>query len=296
MLTHNQIRLTVKLLEKISEKNRSIEIGRNVERAKAALEEHGKAEAENKTEEAEKLAEEISNLAQNVYLLDSTSPYRSRLDKIFGMIALSVACCGILGFIIAYTYSSATRPLTTIDSVRPILVIASIISTIIFGGTLIVAALFSAEGTFDERFRRAREIFLVFSGIFGTVFGFYFGAGESKQQLIFDATRDGNTVTVYASGGTSPYKITATCDPKNNDAKVQEVKDGFVIFTFTESECKDSIVVSAIDSKGLQSSSKTLAALPEISGDYSNMTEKPDKNHPQQQPQDAPAPPEKTNP
>ena len=47
---------------------------------------------------------------------------------------------------------------------RPILTVAAIIATLAYGGGLIFSALYSNEGKFEERFRMAREIFLVFSG------------------------------------------------------------------------------------------------------------------------------------
>ena len=54
-----------------------------------------------------------------------------------------------------------------------------------FGGALLFGALFSSEGgqELTDRFRHAREIFLVFSGIFGTVVGFYFGAGDTHTPV-----------------------------------------------------------------------------------------------------------------
>jgi hypothetical protein len=217
------------------------------------LELYRKAVDENRPDEAQKLDEEISDIAKYINLLDADQDWHRRRNKKFGTAALAAACLFIIGFIGWYAQSPATKQLSTIESVRPILVIAAIISTIVFGGTLIVASLFSAEGNFDERFRRAREVFLVFSGIFGTVFGFYFGAGESKQQLIFDAMRDDKVVTAYATGGVPPYKIT-----KGEETK--DTKDGFARFDIkTDDEKKKAIVVSAVDSKGIQAK-KTLEA------------------------------------
>jgi hypothetical protein len=130
---------------------------------------------------------------------------------------------------------------------------AAILSTITFGGALLLGALFSAEGTFDERFRRAREIFLVFSGIFGTVLGFYFGAGESRApQLGVAAMRSDATIVAFVTGGTSPYKVTVTYGP-NKRTKLAETKDGMTSFSFDKAT--DNIVPSVIsvtDSKGLQ--------------------------------------------
>jgi len=50
-----------------------------------------------------------------------------------------------------------------------------------FGGLLMVRTLYSADNVEEmrERFRNAREVFLVFSGIFGSIIGFYFGTANS---------------------------------------------------------------------------------------------------------------------
>jgi len=244
MARHDQLQWKVDIIEKSSEKSSAEKVISMVKRAKEALELYDKAVTENRPDEARQLDEEISDIAKYISLLDTEHPWHRRLNKFFGVVALAAACGCILLFVKWYTFSPDTRQLASIESVRPILVIAAIISTIVFGGTLIVASLFSAEGSFDERFRRAREVFLVFSGIFGTVFGFYFGAGESKQQLIFDAIRNNNTVTAYASGGTPPYKVT-----KGQETK--DAKDGFASFDIKPEEKDKDIVVSAVDSKGL---------------------------------------------
>lgn len=65
-----------------------------------------------------------------------------------------------------------------------------------------------------ERFRHSREVF-VSSGIFGTVLGFYFGAGESKvSQLGIDATLADTTLGGVRDRGTSSQKITVTYGPR----------------------------------------------------------------------------------
>ena len=253
MERHDQLQLKIDIIEKSSEKSSAEKVIRMVNRAKDALKLYDKAMQDNRTDEAQKLDEEISDISKYISLLDANQDWHRKLNKWLGLIALLLVFGSMGAFIFWYAKSPATRQLATIESVRPILVIAAIISTIIFGGTLIVASLFSAEGNFDERFRRAREIFLVFSGIFGTVFGFYFGAGESKQQLIFDAMRDDKFVTAYATGGMPPYKIT-----KGDETK--DAKDGFARFDIkTDDEKKKAIVVSAVDSKGMQAK-KTLEA------------------------------------
>lgn len=115
-----------------------------------------------------------------------------------------------------------------------------------------IGSLFSSEGNLDARFRRAREIFLVFSGVFGTVIGFYFGAGESRLRLGVDATLDAEkaVLAAFATGGTPPYKIDVTYGPKS-EAKSATSSSGWATFAFDRT--KDLVVplrVIAIDSRG----------------------------------------------
>jgi len=162
---------------------------------------------------------------------------------------------GLLVFLVKYAESVGYAKLATIEATRPLLVVAAIISTIAFGGALLLGSLFSSEGTFEERFRHAREIFLVFSGIFGTVIGFYFGAGESKVAVLgLDGTLQDSTLVTYATGGTPPYKVTVTYGPKGL-TKTEDTKTGWAKFEFAKKT--DNIVplkISASDSKSVQGS------------------------------------------
>jgi len=171
------------------------------------------------------------------------------------MFVLAIVFGGLAWFIYHYVREVGLARLSTIEGTRPLLVIAAIASTIAFGGALLIGSLFSSEGTYEDRFRHSREVFLVFSGIFGTVLGFYFGAGDSKlPQLGVDATLADTTLVAYAAGGLPPYKITVTYGPKAR-TKTEEGKLGWVKFPFDKS--KDNILplkLSAFDSKGLQGS------------------------------------------
>lgn len=124
-----------------------------------------------------------------------------------------------LGFVVllcfgslwAYFGAIGASQYTRIEATRPILVFTLIIAMLGFGGTLIFRSLFSTESTesFQQRFRLAREIFLVYSGIFGTIIGFYFGAASGEAaanppSLAVPALRDG-LMTVQVNGGTSPF-------------------------------------------------------------------------------------------
>ena len=173
-----------------------------------------------------------------------------------GMAMLGIVFAGLAWFLYSYAAGVGFAKLGTIEGTRPLLVIAAIMSTIAFGGALLFGSLFSSDGTFEERFRHAREIFLVFSGIFGTVIGFYFGAGEGKGPILsVSATLQETTLVAYAAGGTPPYKITVTYGPKNA-TKSEETKDGWARFVFDKE--KDNITplqLGATDSKNVQGSS-----------------------------------------
>lgn len=170
-----------------------------------------------------------------------------------GMTILFLVFLGLAVFLVQYANGVGYAKLATIEGTRPLLVVAAIISTIIFGGALLLGSLFSSEGTFEERFRHAREIFLVFSGIFGTVIGFYFGAGESKiASLNVDAVLQGTTLVAYATGGTPPYKVTIAYGPKQETMSF-DTKTGWAQFVLDKT--KHNIIplkVSASDSKNIQ--------------------------------------------
>ena len=79
-----------------------------------------------------------------------------------------------------------------------------------FGGALTLSPLF-AEGDAEQRFRRAREVFLLFSGMFSTVVGFYFASATTGQEGLvvtsysFDARKAELKVSV--AGGKAPFEI-----------------------------------------------------------------------------------------
>ncbi len=132
-------------------------------------------------------------------------PPPSKFDKAWpyvGMFVLGLVFMVLLWFLFTYANTVGYSKLATIEGTRPLLTVAAILSTIIFGGALLLGSLFSSEGTFEDRFRHAREIFLVFSGVFGTVIGFYFGAGDNKDGALgVDATLQDTTIVAYATGG-----------------------------------------------------------------------------------------------
>ena len=261
MPTREELELRVKMIEEIGQNDASQEMHNAVTRAQTLLQSFDTAIQTQQTAEADRIAREIIDLAQSVSQLAAQRSQprpQSRLEKSWpyvGMGVLALVFIGLAGFIIYYVSDVGVMRLATIEGTRPLLVIAAIISTITFGGALLLGALFSSEGSFDERFRRAREIFLVFSGIFGTVLGFYFGAGESQgPQLSVAGMLEDTTVIAYATGGTPPYKVTVTYAPQQR-TKTEDTKTGWASFSFDKKT--DNIVpliVSATDSKGQQGS------------------------------------------
>lgn len=102
------------------------------------------------------------------------------------------------------------------SAARPIILISLIFAMLGFGGLLIARPLFSTDPTdvLTERFRMSREIFLVFSGVFATVIGFYFGSLDKPAKESVSAIdvkqqgvgRDGQ-IEAIISGGTAPYIV-----------------------------------------------------------------------------------------
>lgn len=169
--------------------------------------------------------EEATGIAPKRSFKDRVSEQFS-IGAIMGVIILIVAFGGVAWLMVAYIGASSFDALATISGTRPLLTIASIIATLAFGGGLVFAALFSDEATFESRFRMAREIFLVFSGVFATVVGFHFGSasGDSQsaasQQILESTIQEKNGKwTVTVKGGTPPYTVDADIDGVSKTAK-----------------------------------------------------------------------------
>ena len=141
---------------------------------------------------------------------------------LIGLVVLLVVLGLLVAGIMLFTSAVGWKALMGVDGTRPILTVAAIIATLAYGGGLIFSALYSNEGKFEERFRMAREIFLVFSGVFATIVGFHFGAGnnatggaggvENVQQLELDVRRGAKPgeLELSVTGGTPPYTVTTT--------------------------------------------------------------------------------------
>lgn len=260
MATIEELNLKVALLTELARKDESAELKAASTRVADLLTAYQQAVAAGQTAAADQAAADITAISNGASQLatqreSTNTPAKSeKWWSYVGMAVLAIVFIALGWFIYLYGTSVGLSRLATIEGTRPLLVIAAITSTIAFGGALLLGSLFSSEGKFEDRFRHAREIFLVFSGIFGTVIGFYFGASDSiGPQLSVSATLEGATLVAYVAGGTPPYKVTATYGPKEC-SKTEESKQGWVRFTFSD-KTKVNLVgakVSAIDSKALQ--------------------------------------------
>ena len=179
-------------------------------------------------------------LWDEIELVTGTGPSRAWSQRllehfstggVIGIIILLLAFGGVAFFMGAYVWKVGIADLRTIEGARPILTITAVLATITFGGGLVFAALFSNEGAFDNRFRMAREIFLVFSGVFATVVGFHFGnpntvrtepttttnpdsSKQASKALIteINASEKEGKLVLIVKGGTPPFKATAMID------------------------------------------------------------------------------------
>jgi len=270
MATRDELDLSVKLIEELIKVDSSSEIQGAATRARDLLQRFDAAVAAQRTADAETLARELNGLAQSArQLVDQRGQPQSAKSSgwwpYVGMVVLGAVFVGLALFIARYVDVLGFSALATIEGTRPLLVIAAIVSTIAFGGALVIGSLFASEGSFEERFRRSREIFLVFSGIFGTVIGFYFGAGETKTpQLGLDATLEDATVVAHATNGTPPYTITVTYGPAGKTRK-EETKTGWAKFVFDKKT--DNVVptkLSAVDSKNVRGTGELQATKDEL--------------------------------
>jgi hypothetical protein len=123
---------------------------------------------------------------------------------------------------------------------RAVLLVALTFAFVIFGGALLIYPLF-AEGTLQERFRHSREVFLLFSGMFTTIVGFYFASANMGTRMLvvetFDAAKQEMEVTV--AGGTPPYTVELEYGEKDASKKkpAQALElAGTVGFQFEKSE------------------------------------------------------------
>lgn len=171
----------------------------------------------------------------------------------------------VVGFYFAgiffYMKGLGSERYASIEATRPILVFTLIVAMLSFGGLLIIRALFSSEGdeAFQNRFRHAREIFLVFAGIFGTIIGFYFGAADddapSDVPSVEVSAASGRKIELTVEKGHAPFSATLTLP--NNGGSVQMSGESRSLSTIlTAEQCPAEATLVLFDARGRRAEDK----------------------------------------
>jgi hypothetical protein len=181
--------------------------------------------------------------------VDAQSIPKSRFERVVAVIRENATSFGILAVSIAFLFTLGAVAVTigkmgasswqTITGGRAVLLLALTFAFVTFGGALLIAPLFS-EGSIEERFRRSREVFLLFAGMFTTVVGFYFASANQPflgSELLIAETFDSHKgeLQVAVAGGKPPYTIEVEYGEKAEvKKKAPEVLDtpGTVRFGF----------------------------------------------------------------
>jgi|GEM_PF-2459854 len=186
-----------------------------------------------------------------------------------GVSLWSLASVGLVGgvtllyFAGIFFYMSGLGPerYASIEATRPILVFTLIVAMLGFGGLLIVRPLFSTGNPqdFEARFRSAREIFLVFAGIFGTIIGFYFGAADDDTAAdlpVVEVSAAANrTISVAVQGGHAPFVATLTLP--GNGGTFQMSGEGRTLTTqVPAAQCPADATLVLFDARGRRSEDK----------------------------------------
>ncbi|MDQ8758227.1 hypothetical protein RCO27_18520 [Sphingosinicella sp. LHD-64] len=140
-----------------------------------------------------------ADIASNVKLWSNFSRW------LVGLVVFAFFVC-----VVGYFVGLGPDRYSSIEATRPILVFTLIVAMLGFGGLLIVRALYATEAddALQGRYRLAREVFLVFSGVFGTIIGFYFGASDREgvptEPELSVAITEGR-ITAAVAQGTGPF-------------------------------------------------------------------------------------------
>jgi len=184
-------------------------------------------------------------------------------DLSWGAVILIVV--GIVVFVISlwgYFIGIGSARYATIEATRPVLVFTLIVAMLGFGGLLIVRSLFSPQGidALQERFRLAREVFLVYAGIFGTIIGFYFGAADKQvatdpPTLGAPAVRGGR-LSVGVEGGTEPFTVLFTLSKETGGTQMTGQGRNFSIRLANGAPCPVGGTIDLVDGTGRRAETK----------------------------------------
>jgi len=139
----------------------------------------------------------------------------------FLLLALAIVLC--FATMWAYFWGLGPERYSTIESTRPVLVFTLIVAMLGFGGLMIFRA-FDKEVD-KESFAHAREIFLVFAGIFGTIIGFYFGAADEDSGTppsLSEPIYENGRISVEIGGGVAPFISLLTIESRPDDSQVRQ--------------------------------------------------------------------------
>lgn len=189
---------------------------------------------------------------------------------IAGVTLIAVAVIAFFWFVGEYFFSLTADQRMSPAAIRPLIVITLILAMLGFGGVLILRPLFAPEPVdgLTERFRLSREIFLVFSGVFATVIGFYFGALDKPQpngtvqtasaSLIKGDPKvgDDNIIHLETDEAGKPYTVTLLQRANAQipfEAENPEKTKFRLAFSAAVKECPSDLDVLIADAKGIKS-------------------------------------------
>jgi hypothetical protein len=146
--------------------------------------------------------------------------------------------------------------LTDPARVRGLITVTITFGTIFFALILIVQSFVGEGGTnneANERFRRAREVFAVLTGILGTIVGFYFGSVEREaREFVVSGARivnvGGGAVVAQVENGTPPYHYRISFSEKALPVIERDLASPGWIFEPFEARAGVSAVITVTDS------------------------------------------------
>lgn len=168
------------------------------------------------------------------------------------IIVIVLALLAYVGGVVIYLYGLGTPQYASVEATRAVLVFTIIVAMLGYGGVLIIRPLISDEDpkTLQERFRLAREVFMVFAGVFGTIIGFYFGtsglAPADPPTLGTPAFTD-RKVTVEVRGGHRPLRAEIILPP-NGSRQGMTITDGILSYAPPGGVCPAGARIEVTDS------------------------------------------------
>lgn len=165
----------------------------------------------------------------------------------FLLLALAIILC--FGTMWAYFWGLGPERYSTIEATRPVLVFTLIVAMLGFGGLMIFKA-FDGDVP-KENFAHAREIFLVFAGIFGTIIGFYFGAADNEDSTppsLSEPHYAAGRISVEITGGSAPFISLLTVESRPDDSQVRQGDDRAL--SFDVGHCPNDASITVVDGDG----------------------------------------------